>query len=348
VVAVLAASCVVALTACSAGGSDLLSGEITLLSGTAESNAAPPATGDYVTRDGGAPPQGEQARSAQRWVGLRVGSAGSLDGVVTNGAGLTLYRFDRDSADPPTTNCAGDCAQTWPKVLLGDDSRLFVEGVDPSVVGTIPAGDGTYQVTIGGWPVYRFAEDTRAGQAKGQGVGGTWFAVAPDGRKAGGGTGGDARGNDGADDRGNDDGGNDRGENRGDEGGDNRGNDNRGNDGGNDDGDNRGNDGGGNDRGNGGGGNGGGANTATSITLFDEPGRSGSGAAQGVSNSRADANGCVAIPRAGQASSISASGSYTLYAGADCTGRSVRLNGDVDDLGGFDDTARSVRLAPPN
>lgn len=45
--------------------------------------------------------------------------------------------------------------------------------------------DGRLQVTIGGWPVYRFSGDTEPGDTNGQGVGSTWFGVTPDGQKAG-------------------------------------------------------------------------------------------------------------------------------------------------------------------
>ena len=36
----------------------------------------------------------------------------------------------------------------------------------------------------GGQPLYRFAKDTAAGQVNGQGVGGSWYAANPQGRKA--------------------------------------------------------------------------------------------------------------------------------------------------------------------
>ena len=58
--AVLASGCVLVLNACAgatSGLSDALSGEITLLAGTAESNGAPAGTGDFAISDGGAPPQ---------------------------------------------------------------------------------------------------------------------------------------------------------------------------------------------------------------------------------------------------------------------------------------------------
>jgi hypothetical protein len=38
-------------------------------------------------------------------------------------------------------------------------------------------------VTINGHPVYYFAGDAKPGDIDGQGVNGTWFAVAPDGGK---------------------------------------------------------------------------------------------------------------------------------------------------------------------
>ena len=41
--------------------------------------------------------------------------------------------------------------------------------------------DGTFQLVAGDWPLYTFAGDEAAGDVNGQGSGGVWFAVAPDG-----------------------------------------------------------------------------------------------------------------------------------------------------------------------
>jgi predicted lipoprotein with Yx(FWY)xxD motif len=101
--------------------------------------------------------------------------------VVTDEKGWVLYRFDKDSANPPTTNCVDDCAKIWPPALTDGTPQL--EGVDPDKVGTVTRPDGTRQITIGGWAVYRYVGDKQPGQWKGQGVGGTWFVVAPDGKK---------------------------------------------------------------------------------------------------------------------------------------------------------------------
>lgn len=101
--------------------------------------------------------------------------------VVTDGAGWVLYRFDKDSAVPPESNCNGDCARVWPPALTSGTPTL--QGVDRGLVGTITRADGSTQVTLKGWPLYRYIGDTKPGQWKGQGVGGTWFVVAPDGKK---------------------------------------------------------------------------------------------------------------------------------------------------------------------
>ncbi|MFJ7066278.1 SCO0930 family lipoprotein [Streptomyces sp. NPDC101115] len=112
---------------------------------------------------------------------LAVRTDAKLGRLVTDAGGFTLYRFDNDTAKPSTSACAGDCAKAWPPVPAGSTQP---GGVDPSLVGSLERADGVKQLTVDGWPVYRFAKDTAPGQTNGQGVGGTWFAIAPDGKKA--------------------------------------------------------------------------------------------------------------------------------------------------------------------
>ncbi|MGY0060803.1 hypothetical protein ACWY4P_30385 [Streptomyces sp. LZ34] len=150
--------------------------DLSFRSGTAEQGGAAPKTGDWA---------GAGTPKARTWVQLSAGRAGALNPVVVNGAGFTLYRFDKDTAMPSRSNCEGACATTWPPVLIAPGGKIFVDGVKPSAIGVIKRADGTRQVTINGWPVYRFSKDTKPGDTKGQGVGGTWFGVTPDGRKAG-------------------------------------------------------------------------------------------------------------------------------------------------------------------
>jgi predicted lipoprotein with Yx(FWY)xxD motif len=107
-----------------------------------------------------------------------------LGTVVVDGQGYTLYRSDDDTTSPPVSHCADACARRWPPVLATPGSPLTVEGVAQEAVGTINRTDGTVQLTLGGWPVYRYTGDAAPGATGGQGVGGTWSAVTPDGGKA--------------------------------------------------------------------------------------------------------------------------------------------------------------------
>ncbi|GAA1585511.1 MULTISPECIES: SCO0930 family lipoprotein [Streptomyces] len=112
---------------------------------------------------------------------LAVAETDKAGPVITDSAGLTLYRFDKDTAEPPKSNCDGDCAKAWPPVPAGAGAA---SGIDPKLLGEVARSDGTKQLTVAGWPAYRYAKDTKAGDVNGQGVGGTWFALAPDGKKA--------------------------------------------------------------------------------------------------------------------------------------------------------------------
>jgi predicted lipoprotein with Yx(FWY)xxD motif len=149
---------------------------VNLATGTAKEHNAPANTGDFYSGPSNSPP-------AMKWVQLTAGAAGGLKPIVLNGAGFTLYRFDKDTAHPSKSNCNDACATTWPPVLVQPGSKIFLDGVARSDVGVVKRDDGTLQVTVGSWPVYRFSKDTRPGQTNGEGVGGTWFAVSPTGGK---------------------------------------------------------------------------------------------------------------------------------------------------------------------
>jgi predicted lipoprotein with Yx(FWY)xxD motif len=113
---------------------------------------------------------------------LRTTTNAALGPIVIDGSGRTLYRFDKDSASPPTSNCTGACAALWPPVLVG--TQINLTGINRDLLGTIKRADGTVQLTLHGWPLYRYAGDSAPGQTNGEGIGGTWFAVKPTGAKA--------------------------------------------------------------------------------------------------------------------------------------------------------------------
>ncbi|KZB81764.1 SCO0930 family lipoprotein [Amycolatopsis regifaucium] len=126
---------------------------------------------------------GGNAPAAKGETKVAVAEAGDLGQVLVDKDGFTLYRFDKDSAKPPKSNCDGDCAKAWPPVLADGDVRI--EGVDQALVGELTRADGRKQVTVGGWALYRYAKDAKAGETKGQGVGSTWYAANAKGGKAG-------------------------------------------------------------------------------------------------------------------------------------------------------------------
>ncbi|WP_246277807.1 hypothetical protein [Phytohabitans rumicis] len=102
--------------------------------------------------------------------------------VVLDQDGWILYRFDKDTVNPAASNCEDKCAAVWPPSYT-DDGKPELEGIDEDKVGVLTRSDGTKQLTLGGWALYRYIGDKKPGQWKGQGVGGTWFVVAPDGKR---------------------------------------------------------------------------------------------------------------------------------------------------------------------
>lgn len=106
-----------------------------------------------------------------------------LGPVVVGPNGRTLYRFDRDSADPPKSNCAGACATAWPPLIIGA-APVTAQGIHGARLGRTTRADGTTQLTLKGWPLYYYAGDTKPGDLTGEGVDGVWHAAGPNGKPA--------------------------------------------------------------------------------------------------------------------------------------------------------------------
>ena len=104
------------------------------------------------------------------------GSSILADAGAVNGVIATLYAF---SADTPTqSHCTGMCAQAWPPVLT-QSAPTASGSATGSLLGAIPRGDGTFQVTYDGHPLYYFAPALDSG-TQGAGVtafGGTFNTV---------------------------------------------------------------------------------------------------------------------------------------------------------------------------
>jgi predicted lipoprotein with Yx(FWY)xxD motif len=136
-------------------------------------------TGTSTSSSGGGSSSASTSGSASA-AALKTGDT-SLGTVVVDGKGLTVYVFDKDTQNSGKSSCSGACAAQWPAVEA-DSAKPDVTGVT-GTVGTITGVDGGKQLTLDGWPLYTFAGDSSAGDVTGQGVGGIWWAVMPDGTK---------------------------------------------------------------------------------------------------------------------------------------------------------------------
>jgi predicted lipoprotein with Yx(FWY)xxD motif len=112
---------------------------------------------------------------------LMAKAVGGMGSVVTDDKGMTLYRYDMDQANPSKWTCAGECTKTWMPVMVEDSVQTT--GVEKSLLGTVHR-DGMKQLTLGGWPLYRYMGDTQAGQMNGQAKDKMWYAVTPSGKKS--------------------------------------------------------------------------------------------------------------------------------------------------------------------
>ena len=111
---------------------------------------------------------------------VNVADVGTFGQALVDNEGRSLYLFTNDTQNSGASSCAGECLVNWPP-LLTDGDPVAGDDVDEAMLGTITLEDGTTQVTYNGWPLYYYAEDTAAGDANGQGVGGVWFLVSPTG-----------------------------------------------------------------------------------------------------------------------------------------------------------------------
>jgi predicted lipoprotein with Yx(FWY)xxD motif len=145
--------------ACSSG-----SASPTTTSGTQSSTSTSTTSGGSTTSSSSSPM-------------VEIAHVGSSGLVLTNRAGLTLYRYTPDGTGK--SNCNGGCASIWPPLTVPAGTAKVVgsPGIASGTLGTITRSDGTLQVTYKGMPLYTYTGDMSAGQDNGQGAGGIWFVV---------------------------------------------------------------------------------------------------------------------------------------------------------------------------
>ena len=93
------------------------------------------------------------------------------DGVLVGPNGMTLYVFDRDTANSGKSACNGPCATNWPPLMASK-----APGADYSV---ITRDDGKTQLAYKGKPLYYWAKDAKPGDKTGDGVNQVWRTARP-------------------------------------------------------------------------------------------------------------------------------------------------------------------------
>lgn len=109
---------------------------------------------------------------------LNVATDPKLGKILVGANGMTLYMYTKDTSD--TVTCIGDCAVKWPP-LMTQGTPVLGEGVNPALVG-ITQSNGSKIVTYNHLPLYYWTSDQKAGDVTGQGVGGVWYVVSPEGK----------------------------------------------------------------------------------------------------------------------------------------------------------------------
>jgi predicted lipoprotein with Yx(FWY)xxD motif len=107
----------------------------------------------------------------------------SLGTILVDAQGHSLYMFKADKGGKST--CNGACASAWPPDMT---SGKPTAGGDASAakLSTTKRADGTTQAVYGGWPLYRYAGDSAAGDTNGQNLdqfGAEWYVLGADGKK---------------------------------------------------------------------------------------------------------------------------------------------------------------------
>lgn len=110
---------------------------------------------------------------------VQVAESDEYGQILVDAECRTLYVFSQDVDGEPT--CVDDCAGNWPPLLVTDEAvPPLADELDPSVFSIVEHPDGA-QLKVGDWPLYYFANDAAPGDVNGQGVGGFWWVVGPDG-----------------------------------------------------------------------------------------------------------------------------------------------------------------------
>jgi predicted lipoprotein with Yx(FWY)xxD motif len=93
-----------------------------------------------------------------------------MDGMLVDAKGMTVYTFDKDSANSGKSACTGGCAANWPAVQAGG-------GELAAPYSSITRDDGSKQLAYKGKPLYTFVKDKKPGDKAGDKAMNMWHIV---------------------------------------------------------------------------------------------------------------------------------------------------------------------------
>jgi predicted lipoprotein with Yx(FWY)xxD motif len=92
------------------------------------------------------------------------------DGVLVDAKGMTVYTFDKDTANSGKSACTRHCAENWPPVQAGAAQPAAPYSI-------VTREDGSKQLAYNGKPLYTFVKDKKPGDKTGDKAMNAWHAV---------------------------------------------------------------------------------------------------------------------------------------------------------------------------
>jgi predicted lipoprotein with Yx(FWY)xxD motif len=94
----------------------------------------------------------------------------TTNGVLVDAKGMTVYTYDKDSANSGKSACSGRCADNWPPVPAAGAQHAAPYSV-------VTREDGSKQLAYKGKPLYTFVKDKKPGDKTGDKAMEVWHAV---------------------------------------------------------------------------------------------------------------------------------------------------------------------------
>jgi predicted lipoprotein with Yx(FWY)xxD motif len=91
--------------------------------------------------------------------------------ILVNKTGMTLYTFDKDSANSGKSVCNGECAEYWPPLMATSSAA------GNGKFSVVTRDDGSKQWAYEGKPLYTFKADKKAGDRNGDNKKNVWHVV---------------------------------------------------------------------------------------------------------------------------------------------------------------------------